>query len=237
MQSHLSVLRDGSFRCDLSLRHEITSVVMSSFVDDASRLDWVIDHSDTLYLSRDESGALISLFLTARGLLEVGGRAVPALYTGLCATREDRKNSGRVVSLLNYCMYEARECQRREGLKLVIWGATASPSVYRIIQRVFANVQPRPDGDYSPASALIAQGIRRHLGLDLPDGAHPFVLPGFAAGVRYTDSEARRIAAVRTAKGFSMYEELRIREAAGDRLLFVADVPDVLWREPKSPAL
>ena len=29
---------------------------MSSFVDDASRLDWVIDHSDTLYLSRDESG-------------------------------------------------------------------------------------------------------------------------------------------------------------------------------------
>ena len=98
-------------------------------------------------------------------------------------------------------------------------------------------MQPRPDGDYSPASALIAQGIRRHLGLDIPDGAHPFVLPGFAAGVRYTDSEARRIAAVRAAKGFSMFEDLRIREAAGDRLLFVADVPDVLWREPKSPAL
>ena len=70
-----------------------------------------------------------------------------------------------------------------------------------------------------------------------PDGAHPFVLPGFAAGVRYTDSEARRIAAARAAKGFSMYEELRIREAAGDRLLFVADVPDVLWREPESPAV
>ena len=190
---------------------------MSSFVDDASRLDWVIDHSDTLYLSRDESGALISLLLTARGLLEVGGRAVPALYTGLCATREDRKNSGRVVSLLNYCMYEAREWQRREGLKLVIWGATASPSVYRIIQRVFANVQPRPDGDYSPASAEIAQGIRRHLGLDLPDGAHPFVLPGFAAGVRYTDSEARRIAAAarpRVSRCTKSYASGRQRETA-----------------------
>ena len=103
MQSHLSVLRDGSFRCDLSLRHEIASVVMSSFVDDASRLDWVIDHSDTLYLSRDKSGALISLFLTARGLLEVGGRA-SLLFTLGFATREDRKNSGRVVTLLNYCV-------------------------------------------------------------------------------------------------------------------------------------
>ena len=170
-------------------------------------------------------------------MLEVGGRAVPALYTAAWATREDRKNSGRVVTGLNYCMYEARECQRREGLKLVIPGATASPSVYLIIQRVFANVQPRPDGDFSPGSALIAQGIRRHLGLDIPDGAHPFVLPGFAAGVRYTDSEARRIAAVRAAKGFSMLEDLRIREAAGDRLLFVADVPDVLWREAEEPCV
>ena len=54
MRKHLSVLRDSSFRADPKLRAEIAAVVASSFIDDASRLDWVIDHSDTLYLSRRE---------------------------------------------------------------------------------------------------------------------------------------------------------------------------------------
>ena len=234
MRKHLSVLRDSSFRADPKLRAEIAAVVASSFIDDASRLDWVIDHSDTLYLSRDESGELISLFLTALGSLEVGGRTVPALYTGLCATREDRKNSGRVVKLINYCMYEAREWQRREGRKLVVWGTTATPSVYLIIRKVFAEVQPRPDGSYSEGAAEIARGIRSRLGISLPAGAHPFVFPKLVAGVRYTISEARRISAVRAAKHFSLYEALGIEEAAGDRLLFVAGVPEVLWREPET---
>jgi hypothetical protein len=229
MTSRIGVMRGDAFRGNPAVRSEIAAIVAPSYIEGDSRLDSEIDHCDTLYVSRDERGELISFFMTALGSLDVGGRIVPALYTGLCATRQDRKNCGRIVKLINYCMYESQEWQRQERRKLAIWGTTASPSVYLIIQSVFANVRPRLDGGYCPDSAEIARGVQRRFGRDLAADSHPFVLPRFATGVRYTDLERTRIAAVCRSKRFSLYTDLGIEEARGDRLLFVAEVPEVLW--------
>jgi hypothetical protein len=226
----LQVVRDGAFRRDPRLRAAIDSIMASSFIDEVGRLEWVLDRCDTLYLSLDGRGELSCFFLVAWETLSVDGQDRPALYTGLCAARQAQKGTGSIVKLFNYCMFEAQQREQCSWTKLVIWGMTATPSVLLPIRKVFANIQPADDGTYTEESARVALAIRRRLGASHAADAHPFVFPRLAAGVRYSEQERRRIAAVCRAKQFVLFERLGINEARGDRLLFVAEVPALLWR-------
>jgi hypothetical protein len=228
--SRLQVVHDGAFRRDEGLKAVIAAVVAPSFIDDVRRLEREFDRCDTLYLLRDQRGDVSCLFLVAWETLEVDGRVVPALYTGLSAARPDQKGTGRVVRLYDHCVSEARQWEQCHGAKLVVWGTTATPSVLSAARRVFANAQPSDDGTYSEGSARVARAVARRLGVALPAGAHPFVLPRLATGVRYTAEERRRIDAVCRAKRFSLFDRLGVEEARGDRLLFVAEVPAMPWR-------
>jgi hypothetical protein len=120
---------------------------------------------------------------------------------------------------------DAREWERRHRRHLTVWGSTATPSVFFAARRLFAGTQPDDAGNYTEDAARVARAVARRLGLCLAPGAHPFVLPGVAAGVRYTDDERQRIAAVCRAKRFTLFEQLGVDETRGDRLLFVAAVP------------
>jgi hypothetical protein len=194
-----------------------------------SGLEWVLDRCDTLYLSLDARREMTCFVLVAWETLFVDGQHRPALYMGLCAARQAQKGTGSFVKLVNYCMFEAQHREQRSGTKLVIWGMTATPSILLAARKVFANVQPADDGTYTEESGRVALAVRRRLGAS-DAGAHPFVFPRLAAGVRYSEQERQRVAAVCRAKQFVLFDRLGIDEARGDRLLFVAEVPAVLWR-------
>jgi hypothetical protein len=228
--SRLQVVREGAFRRDEPLKAALAAVAAASFVDEAGRLGWTFDRCDTLYLLRDVRDGVLGFFLVAWETLAVEGRDVPALYTGLCAVRPDQKNAATFVRLLKCCLLDAQQWERRHREKLTVWGTTATPSSFFAVRKAFANAQPRPDGTYSEESARLARAIRHRLGVSPNAGAHPFVFPRLADGVRYTEQERRRIRASCKAKGFFLFDQLGVDEARGDRLLFVAEVPAVLWR-------
>jgi len=228
--SRLEVVRDGAFRRDHGLKAALAAVVATSFIDEVGRLERTFDRCDTLYLLRDGRGEVLCFFLVAWENLPVEGRDVPTLDTGLTAARPGQKNTGTFVKLLNYCIFEAQQWEQRHRQKLTIWGTTATPSVFFVVRKVLANMQPSADGTFSEEAARFARAIGRRLGVSLPAGAHPFVFPRLAAGVRYSEEERRRIAAVCRAKQFFLFDQLGVNEARGDRLLFSAEVPAVLWR-------
>ena len=230
VMSRLQVVRDGAFQRDEGLKAALAAVAAPSFIDEVGRLERTFDRCDTLYLLRDGHGEVLCFFLVAWEALDVEGRDVPTLYTGLCAARPGQKNTGSVVKLLNYCMFEAQQWEQRHREKLTIWGTTATPSVFFAARKIFANMQPSADVTYSEESAQLARAIGRRLGTSSPPGSHPFVFPRLAAGVRYSEEERRRIAAVCKAKQFFLFDQLGVDETRGDRLLFIAEVPAVLWR-------
>lgn len=221
----IQVIRDGAFRHDPALMTAVTAVAAASFYDDVGRLDRELARCDTLYLSRDERGAVACLFLVAWETLDVNGATHPALYTGLSVARPDLKGTGATVRLYKRCVEDAQEWERRHRQRLTVWGSTATPSVFFAAQRLFVGTQPDGAGNYTEGAARVARAITRRLGLCLAPGAHPFVFHGVAAGVRYTDDERRRIATVCRAKRFTLFEQLGVDETRGDRLLFVAAVP------------
>jgi hypothetical protein len=226
----IHVIRAGAFRRDAELLAAVADIAAASFHDQAGRLESVLARCDTLYLARDERGEVMCFFLVAWESLSIDGVDVPALYGGLCAARPSQKGMGTAVKLFNCCMADAQRWERRRGERLVVWGLTATPSVLLPIRKVFANVQPAGDASYSDRAGRVALAVRPRLGVPPQSGAPPFALPGVAAGVRYTERERRRVEAVCRAKRFSLFDRLGIDEARGDRLLFVAEVPDTLWR-------
>ena len=131
------------------------------------------------------------------------------------------------MKLYNYFVADAQRSERQHRKKLVVWGTTATPIVYFAARKLFVNTQPSEDGTYTDASARVALAVRRRLGVGLEARAHPFVFPCLAAGVRFSEEERRRIAAVCEAKRFLLFDQLGIDEARGDRLLFVGEIPPI----------
>ena len=231
----IQVIRDGAFRHDPALTAAVAAIAAASFHDETGRLDRELARCDTVYLSRDEHDEVACLFLVAWETLDVNGDTRPALYTGLSAARPDRKGTGATVRLYKRCVGDAREWERRHRQRLTVWGSTATPSVFFAAQRLFAGTQPDEAGNYTEDAARVARAIARRLGLCPAPGAHPFVFSGAAAGVRYTDDERRRIAAVCRAKRFTLFEQLGVDETRGDRLLFVTAIPPTAPGLPPEP--
>src|SRR5262249_19523830 len=157
---------------------------------------------------------------------EIDGRQVPTLNAGLTAARPDQKGTGTSIRLYRHAVSEAQEREQVQQRKLIVWGTLASPIAYRIARKVFANLQPSLDGTYSEDAERVARAVQRKLRVAQTPGAHPFVFPRLVAGVRFTEAERRRLADVCRAKSFSLFDRLGIDEVRGDRLLFVAAVPD-----------
>jgi hypothetical protein len=128
--SILQVVRDGAFRHDEALKAEVASVVAPSILDDVARLEREFIRCDTLYLSREEGGDLLSFFMAAFETLEIEGRPVPALYTGLCATRSGMKSTGEGGKIFHHFVLDAQQWERQHQKKLTVWGTTASPVVF-----------------------------------------------------------------------------------------------------------
>ena len=221
----LDALRDGIFRDDARLKASIAEVAAASFVDNIGLLERDFERRDCLYLLRDERGEVMSFFMVTWGTLEIEGRQLPTLNAGLTAARPDQKGKGTSIKLYRRAVLEAQEREHVQQCKLIVWGTLASPIVYRLAGKVFANLQPSLDGTYSDDAAQVARAVRRKLGIAHTNGSHPFAFPGLVAGVCFTEAERRRIGNVCRAKSFTLFEQLGIDEVRGDRLLFVAAVP------------
>lgn len=223
--SQLQVIRAGAFRHDGGLKAEIADIVAMRFIDDSERLEKEFERRDTLYLLRGDSGDILCFFLVSWDSLDVNGRRISTLNTGLTAARPNRKGMGESLRLYRHVVAEAREWERTHQRKLVVWGTTATPIVYFIVRRIFTNLQPSEDGAYTEDSERVARAVRRRLGADERLESHPFAFHGLVSGVRFTEEERCRVASVCRTREFRLFDRLGIDEAEGDRLLFVAEVP------------
>ncbi len=222
-----------SFRTDAALLRELHELATPSYEDPSALLARDAAHCDKLYLARDADGKLTCFFFAGWETVAVPAQEeLPALYLGFSAARQDVKAGGHAGLLYHRCITAAYEWEREQRRKLILWGTTATPTVYRYVHAFLAEVEPRLDGSYSPSGAEFAQALRRKLAPQSGASAHPFVLKNVAHATRYARAEVERLDRITQTTAFSLFHELGVDEANGDRLLFLARTPDKLSFDP-----
>jgi hypothetical protein len=217
---------DKSFRSDQSLRSAIYELIEQSYEDPTALITREFEHCDTLYLAENENDILVAFFMVAWETVNVGGEMLPTVYLGLSATSEDTKNTGIVRQLYSNFILVGARWEQSTGRRLLLWGTTATPSAFYAAQTLFAEVQPDMEGRYSQEAAEIALHLHQRMGISARvDGAHPFVLRNIATNTRYSQKELARIELIRTKKKFRLFDDLRISERDGDRLLLICRIP------------
>jgi hypothetical protein len=216
-----------SFKDDAALRREILELVAPSYEDPTAVAARFWESCNSLYLARDEDGRLICFFLVGWETLEVeGGGSLQTLHLGLSAARQDVKDTGVIGSPYFRCFDDVASWERESGRRVILWGTTATPMVYLAARALLDEIEPQLDGGYSPSGVEIAHAIRRKLAVPLRNGEHPFVLKSAASNTRYSPPEAERISRFCQARGFTLFQDLRVDETRGDRLLFIAVAPE-----------
>jgi hypothetical protein len=224
MSLTICTLRADEFRNDPRWHAVVAELVRPKYEDATAFLARDFARCDTLHLGFSQEGETLCAFMTAREeILLPGGARRPALFLGLSAAHERVKNRGVVGHLYRHVIAEAVDWERRHGADLLLWGTTATPTVFLGLTHFLPETEPGPDGCFSAAGAVLAAALCRHLGLGAPSaGDHPFLLRGVAARTLYSEAEHRRIDDVCRRKRFSMFRHLGLDERRHDRLLFVS---------------
>jgi hypothetical protein len=212
-------LQKPEFEHDLALLARLAEIIRPSYEHANQLLGREIAHCNTLYLLSTEAEQVATFFLIAEESLCVRGAHSPSVYLGLSATSQQTKNTALVRELYTLCAADIRERERVDGCPRTIWFTTATPSAY-YGGSLYWNVEPLADGSHTAQSRDLADAICEQMLFEQsPDS--PFCLRGVAGAVRYSLVERNRIARVVTKTGFTLFEQLRIDESHGDRLLVV----------------
>lgn len=208
------------------LRRRVRALVGPSYVDPGPLLEREMDHCDTIYVAQDDDGELLAFYLVAWETVAWGrGGGRTCVYLGLSASRDDAKGRGFARRLYKRCLLDARRWEERHRREVLLWGTTATPLVYGLAARFLRDMEPRPDGGFSEAGAAAAHRLRAHANWPPPRGTeHPFVLRGVARDTAYSARERGRL--THASRRCGLLDRLGVQEARGDRLLFIACVPE-----------
>jgi hypothetical protein len=213
----------SSLRVNQAHLGSVVDIVRESYADPDAVLAAALADADTAYLGFDDSSELESFFLVRKSgpTISSGSGPKPTMYLGLSATRGDSKGSGRIVRLYRRLILDAQSDPALASA--IAWGTTATPVAFAVVQSLFTEVEPRPDGEFTTQGAHAAAQLVRGLGRE-PDPNQPFVIRGLAS-YRYASAERERIAHITHKKRFTLFDRLGIDERRGDRLLLVCKVP------------
>ena len=217
------------------LRRELRAVAAPSYVDPTEFLEVTFARSTHMYVARDGAG-IAAFFCAAWERLDVGAERRDAVYMGLSATRQDLKGRGVVKRVFDRFVEDAAAWESEHGRRLILWGKTATPTMFRGLRTVFPELEPRLDGTYTELGAQVAAAARVEHGLPavLP-GVHPFVLPRVTADTtRYSAQERERIG-TRRRNSETLLHRLGIDETRGDRIVVFTPVPRAGERRRQDP--
>jgi hypothetical protein len=114
---------------------------------------------------------------------------------------------------------DAVEFQKACHSAIPVWATTSSPAVFSAFHSAFAHVEPAPDGAYSNNGAILAHAIKNQY-YEVSESDHPFVLHSQSKTL-YSDREHRAVQSKTKMRGYGLFKELNIEDAAGDRILMI----------------
>ena len=204
---------------------QTAEVLADLYVDARELAAQAVSKIDEAYWDCDEKGLTSFLFFKRSHIKYKDGR-ISAIYLGLGGNRPDRIGTTRAIAVYRAFIADALTWEKKQKERFLIWGTTATPSIYRIINKFFDELEPQMDGSYSPRALEYANRIKaQFIDKEHWSHEHPFLLKGVAKTVRYSAAERKRIDALAQAKNFDLFSKINMQETNGDRVLLFCRLP------------
>ena len=211
-----------SYQDDAPLLAELYELIAPSYASTGKHIIHDIELCDELYTLRKESGRLAAFFMV--GYHALNGE--PSCYLGLSACREELKGQRLVSQLYNTFLAECRAKEAKLGQQILLYFTTATPLVFAWFTRRLLDAAPRITGQYTEAGLQRLNTVANaHYAHATWEPSTPYLLRGAAIGVRYSEQERERIAAVAASEPGSFFNSVGLDERNGDRLLVVGFAP------------
>lgn len=202
-----------------TLQSEIREVVSPFYVDPSAVLDREFAKCTDCYLALKGGNSVHAFFLVQWDV------DVQRVYLGLSCTRLSSRKSGIVQQLYAMFINEAQVWEESSGVRLLLWGTTATPAVLRGVHTMFAHAVPDTEGRFSASDEKLALSLRASVGGSSLPGDHPFVARAAAPATRYASVESDHNRRYAQEHGITLLDRLGVREENGDRLIFLCRVP------------
>lgn len=221
---NLSCLTSGEVGQNSQLQSELIAILRDIYIAPDTALRHALMRCDSCHFITDQTGILAFSF-TAHESLSTW--PVRALYCGLSGARQDLQYTGLIARLYFAAIENATEksIHHEAGQHLYVWGLTAHPIIYRSVCRFLKNISPTNDGNYTRLAHTLLPFIHEKLQYspkEVDCNVNPFVLP--SSGSIYRSDMIKKLMSLSRSKGISIFDNLNINYASGDRIAFVGSL-------------
>lgn len=196
------------------------------YLDSSSVVKRELKHNNVIYLLKNDSSVIVAFFMVVWEKMILLSEEREVVYLGLsCASQDNQEDRFASKVYYNFTI-DAYNHQQQNNTKLILYGTTATPVVLLTLPKIWDNVKPGLDGSYSQVDLELIECLKIASGLNKFSADHPFVLKRVAVNTRYSIRETQRLKEFEQRNDLTIFENLNINEADGDRLLITCNIPD-----------
>ena len=208
---------------------KIFFVTKPYYNDPSYVLDRELKHNSHIYLIRDTMGNILSFFMVCWEKHQISNNEEDCVYLGLSCANQSNQEKRFASRVYYYFTEDAYNYEQKNNKKLILYGTTATPVVLFMLSKIWDNVKPELDGNYSRHDKEIIDEIKKSTGLcKFSSEHHPFILKAVAKDTKYSTDEENRLKEFEFRKNITIFKKLNINESNGDRLLITCKVPEKL---------
>lgn len=222
MKYRIQTRYKADFAHDLSFYQTLYLISEAAYEQPEAIIRYSIEPNDTVYCllnEKDETEGILFTNWADQSLLLTDNQQIKCIYIGWGVVRPVSQGKGIFRQMLEFLRAEVFSYFQMDRKPLCLYARTASPQVYRRLKRVFANLQPESDGQFSEDVLPIVTMLRSSWSQPVKD-EHPFALYK-AARYHYSSTHAAIIEQDSRQRPVVLFENLSINERKGDRLLML----------------
>jgi hypothetical protein len=201
---------------------QIKSIIKPFYVDIESLIERELNLNNYIYLYQDKTSHILGFFMV--NFPQLNTSDYNFIYLGLSCASKHEKNIG--FSLYAKFTLDAYQLEKEFKTKIYLYGTTATSTLLRLLTKVWSNLRPSLEGEYSQNDKVLVEKIKPLLNYKNNADEHPFVLKKMASNTLYSPAEKARIHAYATKNKIHLFEKIGVREEEGDRLLVILEIPD-----------
>ncbi|NEV93023.1 hypothetical protein G3567_02535 [Psychroflexus sp. YR1-1] len=201
---------------------QIKSILKPFYVDIESLVERELKLNNFIYLYQDKASHILGFFMVNFPQFNKTGNNF--IYLGLSCASKHKKNIG--FSLYAKFTLDAYQLEKEFKTKIYLYGTTATSTLLRLLTKVWSNLRPSLEGEYSQNDKVLSEKIKPLLNYKSNADDHPFVLKKHASKTLYSPAEKVRINAYAIKNKIRLFEKIGVCEEEGDRLLVILEIPD-----------
>lgn len=209
------------FNSNQTIVAAIEEIISDSYATGGYHLRSDILKCETIYTTGNEEDGMIGFFMVHYHQQE--GQSF--CYMGLSACKNHYKSHGLIKQLYLRFLSDCQEHEINLDQPIICYATTASPLVFKTVEKMFRQVDPKPEGSYSSeAGQMASQLVKSYYTRATPRPDNPFILYNAVAETRYSQAETERQAAIAKELNLPIFDTYGIKETNGDRILMICRV-------------